>query len=231
MYPGFWLTLWRIYRKDTRLEWKNPAGFISTFLFAVTLAALYHYSMDEKVFQNRYNLNGILLATLFFSSTIVAGRNIHFEKESGALRVVLMSPLDSAGYFLGKTAALFQLLIIFIILYTPVYFLLLTGRFVIRAEDLLIPCLFLSAAALSLSALGIILTYVASGNRMKDLILPLLILPASIPVFMLANQGLHDTLNDLTVESAVRHLIVLLAPGAIYCSIGCLLYSFVAADE
>ncbi len=230
--PGFWQTLWRVYKKDTVLEWRSPVGLFSVLLFAMILAAVYNYAMAESTFRQVRNLHGIMLATLFFASTIVSGRNIHFEKEGGALRNMLMSPADPAGYFLGKVAALWQLQIAFCVVFVPLYHLMLTGR-PPGWREFQLPLLFLGMAALSLAALGIMLSYVAAGNRLRELVLPLLQLPTSLPVFMLAADGLAVSSAAASGGEAFawNHFLILIAPAAILCAIGCLLYHSMAADE
>ena len=229
--PGFWLTLWRVYKKDTALEWKSPVGILSSVLFALILAALYNYSMLADTFKQTANLHGIMLATLFFSSTLVSGRNIHFEKEGGALRIMLISPADAAGYYLGKVLSLWQLQTLFCVIYIPLYILLLQGRLPANPSEVLVPGVFLALAALSLSALGIMLSYISSGNRMREIILPLLLLPASLPVFMLAADAMRQTFRNGGGALDPAQILVLLAPAGIFCALGSLLYYTLAADE
>lgn len=227
--PGFWITLFRIYRKDTLLEWKSPAGLISTLLFAMVLAVIYHYSIEDTVFRNRANLNGVMLATLFFASSISASRNAFAETEAGALRIHLMSRCDPSGYYLGKVAALWQLQILFVLLYVPLYFIFLTGRLFQTAQEFYVPVLVLSLAALSLSALGVVLSYIARGNRMKEVLFPLLLLPVSIPVFMAASLSMRSLQADFS--AAFAPIIALLAPAGLYCGLGSLFYFILASDE
>jgi len=228
VHPGFFLSLWRVYKKDTALEFRNPAGMIASLLFAFLLAVIYHYSMSEGAFSDRRNLNGLMLATLFFSSSLLAGRNLQFEKEGGAIRILVNSPVDTAGYYLGKVLALWQMLTFFSAIYIPVYNILLTGR-IAGAQAVFFPLMYLSLSSLSLAALGILLSYLSSGNRLKDLILPLILLPAAIPVFILAVDALQDD-GSAMIETG-KHLIVLVAPGAIYASVGCWLYPHLAVEE
>ena len=224
---GFWETCWRIYKKDTILEWKSPAGILSVILFAFILAALYNYAMEADVFRNRRNLNGVMMATLFFSAVMLAGRNIQQEREGGALRVMLISPADPAGYFMGKVAALWQLQTAFILIYVPIYHFLLLGR-IPGGSDLVGPFLTLALSALSLSALGILLSYIASGNRLREIILPLLLMPAALPVFMLATDALGRNPKE---GASLGAYLILAGPAVIFCSLGCLLYHTLSADE
>jgi heme exporter protein B len=233
--PGFFVTLWRIYRKDTALEWKSPAGLVSLLLFSLVLVAVYHYAMDDSVFRATRNLNGIMLATLFFASTIQSGRNIHAETEAGALRVALMAPADASGYYLGKVLSIWQSKLIFIALYIPLYQLFLTGLIGANAAAFGVPFVGLSLAALSLAALGVMLAYIARGSRLKEILFPLLLLPAALPVFILTVDFLQNAqAATATVGLAalpLRAMAPLVGPAGLYCAVGSLLYYAMASEE
>ena len=236
--PGFFRTLGRIYRKDTLQDWKNPAGLVALLLFAQVLVAIYHYAMDDSVFRNPRNLNGIMLATLFFASTIQAGRNIHAETEAGALRVALMAPADASGYYLGKVFAIWQTKLVFIALYIPLYQLFLTGRFQLTGVGFGVPFIALGTAALSLAALGVMLAYIARGSRLKEILFPLLLLPSALPVFILTvdllptTRGAPDPVSSsVWAALPLGGIITLLAPAGLYCGLGSLLYYALAAEE
>ena len=236
--PGYFATLWRIYRKDTALEWKNPAGLLALLLFALALVAIYHYAMEATAFRSVRNLNGIMLATLFFAATIQSGRNIHAESEAGALRVALMAPADASGYYLGKVLAIWQAKLIFAAIYIPLYQLFLTGRFALTPAGFVLPFMALALAGLSLAALGVMLAYIARGSRLKEILFPLLLLPAALPVFILtvdvmAAGAAGSATNDWQWLEAVpiSRIITLLAPAGLYCGLGSLLYYALAAGD
>lgn len=226
--PGFFLSLGRIYWKDTRLEWKNPAGFVALLLFALVLVAIYHYAIDESVFRTARNLHGIMLATLFFASTIHAGRNVQAEGEAGALRVALMAPADASGYYLGKVLAIWQSKLVFIAVYIPLYQLFLTGTFA-GGHAFWVPFATLASAGLSLAALGVMLAYIARGSQLKEVLFPLLLLPSALPVFILSVGVLKSSTAEGGIDLSA--IITLLAPAGLYCGLGSLLYYMLAAEE
>lgn len=229
--PGFFTTLARVYWRDAALEWRSPAGFLSALLFAATLAVVYHYAMAEGVFASPRNLQGVMLATLFFAASISAARNAAAETESDALRAALLAPADPSGYFLGKTFALWTLQLALVAVYIPLYQWLLGGRLPGHPGQYLALFVALGLAALSLSALGVMLAYIARGNRMRELLFPLLLLPASLPVLILAADALEEIGPAADFSLPLRAIIALLAPAGLYCGLGALLYFALAAEE
>lgn len=224
--PGFRQTFFTVYGKDTKAEWKSPGALVAPPFFAVVLAALYGYAFQAGVFQDLRNLNGALIATLFFTSAFVSARNIQAEKEDGALRVMLATPSDPMGIFLGKTLALWQMQAGFAIAYTPLYHLFLRGR-TPHLTELLVPIVFLATAALSLAALGVLLSYVASGNRLREILLPLLLFPVALPVLMLA----ADAMAVSGKAFPWVNLLVLFSPALLFMALGAGVYAAMAAEE
>lgn len=225
--PGFWQTFCTVYGKDSRAELRSPGAFVAPPFFALVLAALYGYVLQPSVFADLRNLHGALLATLFFTSAFVSARNIQAEKEDGALRVMLACPGDPMGMYLGKTLALWQMQAGFALAYTPLYHLFLRGRMPTLGV-MAAPILFLSVAAVSLAALGVLLSYVAAGNRLREMLLPLLLFPVALPVLILAADA-------MAVAGATAfpwtNLAVLLSPGVLFLALGSALYTSLAAEE
>lgn len=222
--PGFWLTALRVYRKDLLLEWKSPIGLLATLVFALILATIYHFSLDDNIFKDSSNLTGLMLATLFFAVTISAGRASQADLEAGSQHQALLSPGDNSGYYIGKVASLWQIQLGFILIFVPMYQLLLTGRFASNIESYLQPYFVLSGSALSLACLGILLAGVSRANRLKELILPLILLPVSLPVLMIAANLLSSG------DFSTIKIIALLAPAGLYGGLGALIY-FIIADD
>ncbi len=226
-WPTFWQTFRAVYAKDTRAEWRSPGALVAPPFFALVLAAVYGYSLQPSVFVDTRNVNGVLLATLFFTSAFISSRNIQGEKEDGALRVMLLSPADPMGLFLGKAVALWQVQAAFALAYTPMYHLFLRGRWPDWGTALP-PLIFLPITALSLAALGVLLSYVASGNRLREVLLPLLLFPVALPVLLLCADGMSAWAQS---GFPWTNLITLLAPAILFLAMGSALYSYLASEE
>lgn len=230
--PGFSRTLIQIYRKEVILEWRNPSGLVTVFIFSLVLAALFHFAMAEGVFDRRRNLQGAILVVLFFSSTIITGRNLHRDREWGALKITLLAPLDPAGLFLGKVLALWQIHALLALVFVPLLTILLSGRLPASGSELIITILLLLPASLSLAALGTVFSYLSSASRLREFLLPVLLLPFSLPVLMLAAQALRRAVPPKTAPILIlSDLLIQLAPAAIFCSLGSLVFTTLAADE
>lgn len=227
---GFFRTFFRVLLAELRLELRSPAGFLSVLLFSLILGTLYQYAMSDNIFEEIMNLQGIGLATVFFSATLISARSSQHERESLALRPVLMSAGDPAGYFLARVFGQWTVLVLALVIFFPVYYILLGNRAV---DSSLLPGSILVAAiaSFSLAALGAMLGMMAGANRMRDLILPVLLLPAAMPVFLLATDAFEEIVETAAIFPPLQSILALLTPGFLYGALGALLFQFYAGDE
>jgi heme exporter protein B len=130
-----------------------------------------------------------------------------------------LSALDPAGIFLGKVAAIgAQLLVL--------EGLLLVGVVVLYGADvggiaLLVPtCL---AATVGLAAAGSLYGVLSAGLRVKETILPLLLLPVLAPVLIAATQAFEAGFDDRMGEGW-RWLGLLVVFAAAYVGLGLLVF-------
>ncbi len=229
---GFWSSFFCIYQKDTYLEWTEPSGFLYSCIFAAVLAVIYAYGLDTLIYHDPRNFDGILFISLFFSACTTSLRSISAETEAGALRPMSMSLLDPAGIYLGKVVAHWQGQFIFILLYVPLYCLFLKGILPSLGKELLLYLFCLGISSFSLSACGILLSLVCQRTRLKDGLMPLLVLPAVIPVLIFSLRFLaQGRLVEAFWKIPLQHYLILLAPAALYASIGSLLYFHLSADS
>lgn len=229
--PGFWLSLWLLYKKESILDWRNPAGFLSLVLFALILAALYHYAMEATAFRGPRNLYGIIMAALYFLAAMAPGRAADLEREGGAVRILAMAPADLVGMYAGRVVALWQKLLLCIFVLVPAYHILLSGILPGGGANW-IAVVLLGLAALSLAALGVLLSQMAAGNRLKALLMPLVLFPSTLPIFIIAAGGLQALFREQGGPvAAVGNVTALLACAGLYCGLGSLLYAGMHAEE
>ncbi|MCE9597748.1 MAG: heme exporter protein CcmB [Spirochaetia bacterium] len=217
---GIFSALSTIYGLELRMEWRNRARVLAIFVFAIILSVLYHYTVEEIFFKSARNLVGSSLTTLFFASMLLTGWGSD-SQDTLTFKILFLSPLDPAGIYLARVLIRWQILSILVGVYLPLNSILLTG-FLPQFEMIAQWCL-LATTALSLAALGTLFNAMIT-QRGRGILLPLLFLPAAIPVLILAS----GSLDQLTLEEASPLLSAgaMLAPGILYCSLGALLFSY-----
>lgn len=201
--------------KDLRLELRSRVGVAQVAPFALLVLILFAFALDPDRAVLQRATAGLYWVAVLFSALLAIQRAFAVESDEGVRDALRLSGLDPAGIFLGKVAAIaIQLLVLEV--------LLLGGVVVLyNAEPsgfaLLVPtCL---SATLGLAAAGCIYGVLAAGLRVKETILPLLLLPVLAPVLIAATQAFEAALGGATGEGW-RWLGLLLVFAAAYVALG-----------
>lgn len=203
---------------ELKLEFKTPAILITFLFFSVSLASLFHYAFPVRWTSSL--AEGGYLIVLFFLVTLVTGRAGQRDREASAGPVIFLAASSRWKVYAARVfarALLFSLVILF---YFPIHMILLTGQF--QTEDMapvLIPGLLLSV---TLAALASMVAMIASGNRFRELVMPVIFFPAALPAFMIHASFLKDGAPGFPA------LVVL---AILYLSVGYAVFTNLKVDE
>ncbi len=175
-------------RKDLRIELvsKVIAGQIVPFGLIVLLLFGLAVSPDLAVLgrDGRSVLAqvapGLFWVAVVLSALLAVGRSFAVEAQDGNLDALKMTGLDPAGVFLGKAAAVaVELFILELILGIGAFILYGTP---IASWALLAATIVLTTAGIT--AAGTVYAALAAGLRVRDTLVPLLLLPVLTPVLL-----------------------------------------------
>ncbi len=123
---------------------------------------------------------GLFWLAVLFSTLLAIGHSFAVEAADGNLDALRMAGLDPAGIFIGKAAAvLAQLLVLELVLGV--------GALVFYGAPLANPVLLLLTmivATIGIATAGILHAALAAGLRVRDTLVPLLLLPVLAPVLL-----------------------------------------------
>jgi heme exporter protein B len=225
--PGSISSFFRMLRWELRLELRNIGTVIVLLPYAGTLAVLFHYSLQPMVFEEGKNLMGLLLISLFFMVSMMTARALGREKESGAFRILLMSGMDRTSYFISRVVVKSSMIMIMLLVYSVLYNVLLVGTsqfFRLTGHTLL----FLLPCTINLVLLGEIVSILSGANRIREIVLPILFFPLSLPIFIVYS-GSSAVLEGRA--NPFEYTLVLLSLILVYAGVGALFFQFMATDE
>ena len=192
--------------KDLRIEARSRVGINQVVPFALLVLVLFAFALDS----DRDTLvsvgPGLFWVTVLFSGLLAIQRSFVIEADDDARDALRLSGLDGAGIFLGKAGAIaVQLLALEAVLAVGVvvlYNVQLHG-----AVMLLLTC---AATTIGLAAAGTVYGIIAAGLRVRDTLLPLLVLPVLAPVLLAAARACEAALAGTPAEGWpwVRLLVV-----------------------
>jgi len=145
---------------------------------------------------------GILWIAIAFSGTLALGRAFERERYSDTLRALMLSPADRPAIYLGKLLGILMLLIVMELLIVPLVALMFQAPLFDHA--LLMRSL-LAAGTLGFASVGTLFAAMLVRARTRDVMLPILLYPITIPVIIAGVRGTSALLAS-PVEEPVAML-------------------------
>jgi heme exporter protein B len=166
-------------RKDLRLELRTRESVPAMVLFSLGTFVLFHFALQRDDVDGQLAA-GILWVTLLFASLLGLGRLFVAEREEGGFDGFLLAPVDRTALFVAKALLLFAFLAAVEVLVVAAFAILLLGPSPWGAVPGLIVVLLLADAGLAV--VGTLVGALAIRTRARDLLVPLLAIPLSLPL-------------------------------------------------
>ncbi len=201
--------------KDLRVEARSRVAVNQVVPFAVLVLVLFAFALgpDRRVLSQA--TAGLLWVAVLFSAVLAVQRSFALEAADSARDGLRLSGLDPAGIFLGKAGAVAaQLLVLELILAgatVVLYDARLHGALLLVATSL--------AATAGLAAAGTVYAALAAGLRVRETLLPLLLMPVVAPVLLAATKAWQAGLAGVPSDGE-RWLEMLCVFAVIYVTLG-----------
>jgi heme exporter protein CcmB len=178
---------WLIAKKDLVVEARNRELIYTTLFFAVAVVLVFSFSfVRPEGAPIEDAAAGILWVALVFSGTLALSRVFERERQGETLRALLMAPVEHAAVYLGKLLALLMLMAGVEALVVP-FIVLLFDAPVGRAPWLLVGLL--AAGTVGFAAVGTIFAAMLVRVQSRDVLLPVLLYPITVPVVIAGVRG------------------------------------------
>jgi heme exporter protein B len=176
--------------KDLRIEARARVATNQVAPFALLVLVLFAFALDPDRGVLERATAGLFWVAVLLSTVLAVQRAFALEAGDGVPDALRLAGLDPAAVFLGKGAALIvQLLALEAVL--------LVGVALLYDTDLREPLLLVAtclAATVGLAAAGSLYGVLAAGLRVRDTLLPLLLLPVVAPVLIGATRAFESAL-------------------------------------
>jgi heme exporter protein B len=164
--------------------------------FAVLVLILFGVALDPDRGVLERASSGLFWVAVLFCALLAIQRAFTIESADGGRDALRLSGLDPAGIFLGKAAAIaVQLVAIEAVLATGVV--VMYGTEVTGAPLLVATC---AAATAGLAAAGTLYGVLAAGLRVRETLLPILLLPVLSPVLIGATKAFEAALGGVAAD-------------------------------
>jgi heme exporter protein B len=203
--------------KDLRVEGRSRVALNQVLPFALLVLVLFAFALDPDRGVLARAAAGLYWVAVLFSALLAVQRSQAVEAGDGTRDALRLSGLDPAGIFLGKAGAVaVQLVVLEVVLGAGVvvlYGVEPAGLGLLAATGLV--------ATAGLAAAGTLYGVIAAGLRVRETLLPLLLLPVLAPVLIAATRASETALSGVSSGVATESWLVLLATfAAVYLGFG-----------
>ncbi len=221
-FAAYMRKVWAITLKDLRAEFRAKEIVMTMAAFSVLAVIVFGLAFDIRVPESSMVAPGVFWVTVLFGGVLGLNRAFGSEADRGSLAALLLAPMDRSVIYFGKLVAglIFMLLVDALVL--PVIL-------VIFDVSLFQPLNLLGILLGSLGyvAVGTLFAALTANTRARESMLPILLLPVMVPVFV-AGVGLSSALIDgRTMDGVMRWLLVIAGYDLLFLTIAYLVFDMI----
>jgi heme exporter protein CcmB len=204
----FLATVWLVVRKDLVVEFRNREILYTTLFFAVSTLLVFSFSFVHEGRAVEDAAAGILWVAIAFSGTLALGRAFERERQNETLRGLLMAPVARTALYIGKLTGILLLLLAVEAVIVPMVGLMFQAplfRYPLTLIALLV------TGTVGFAAVGTLFAAMLVRTRSRDVLLPVLLYPITVPVIIAGVRGtaaLFQVDADLPMARAWLSMLV-----------------------
>jgi heme exporter protein B len=177
---------WLVLQKDLTVEIRSREIVSTTVFFAISCVLVFAFALVKDGRTVVDAAAGILWIAIAFSGTLALGRTFERERYTDTLRALMLAPADRPAIYVGKLVAIVAMMLAVQVLLVPLVALLFqAGLF---AAPLLLGTILL-AGTLGFAGVGTLFAAMLVRARSRDVLLPVLLYPITIPVIIGGVRG------------------------------------------
>ncbi len=192
---------WIVMRKDLTVEVRSREILYTTMFFAVSCVLVFAFALVREGRPMEDAAAGILWIAIAFAGTLALGRAFERERQTETLRALMLAPADRPAIYLGKLGGILALLAAVEVVLVPLVGLLFTAGFWARPGWML---LLLAAGTLGFASVGTLFAAMLVRARSRDVLLPVLLYPITVPVIIAGVRGTAALLQATPDEPMAR---------------------------
>ena len=177
---------WLVMRKDVLVETRTKELFYTTLFFAVSALLVFAFGFVRDGRAVADVTAGVLWIAIAFSGTLAMGRTFERERYHDVLGALLLAPADRPAVYLGKLLGIVALLGLVEVILVPLVALLFQAPLFTLPVHLVA---LLACGTVGFAAVGTLVAAMLVRARSRDVLLPVLLYPLTVPVIIAGVRG------------------------------------------
>ena len=172
--------------KELRLEFRSRELLSATIIFALVVVVLFSFAFDPTASESRRFGPGLLWIAFLFAGSLMLNPSFSREQANDTLDALRLAPISPFAILLGKMLANFIFMSLAELILVPV-FAVLYNISLAGIVWRLVLVLILGTGGLTI--IGTVFSAISAHARMRELLLPLLLLPILTPLLIAAVES------------------------------------------
>lgn len=172
-------TIFTVLQKDLWIERQTRESLTTMLVFSIIVLVVFNFTVDPGLEEVLRVGPGVLWVAFLFAGNLGLTRTFASESENGNIQALIMTPVDKGFIFLGKLSGAFLFMFTVEMILLPLFVVFFNLTFSAAILKLIGIC-FLGTVGFTTA--GTLFSAIALNTRIREIILPLLLLPVTIPV-------------------------------------------------
>ena len=201
-------TVWTVLCKDVVIEVRSRETIATTLFFALSAVIVFAVALVKEGRVVADAAVGILWVAIAFAGTLTLGRTFERERYTDTLRALLLAPAPRAAIYVGKLLAVLAVLLLAELMLVPLVALLFDAA-LLQRPALLVGLLV--TGTIGFASVGTLFAAMLVRARSRDVLLPVLLYPITIPVIIAGVRGTAALVQQVPDEPMATFWLMLLA--------------------
>ena len=222
---SLFIKIFAIFWKDLLTELRTKEVVTSVLVFALLVIVIFNFAFSTGAGMPELVAPGVLWVAIAFGGVLGFNHIFSVEKGNSRLEGLMLCPVDRAVIYWGKLAGSITFILAVSLVITPIFLALFN-------LPLLLPLLALVIvlATLGFATVGTLFSAIAINTRARDIMLPILFLPVTVPVIASAIKATALILAGSPWNEMLIWLQIIIAFDIIYLVVSTLVFEFVIEE-
>ena len=221
----FFRKAWYIARKDILSELRTREMVSTMGAFSVLVILLFAFAFDLRVAKAGTVAPGALWVVVAFAGMLGLNRSLTSEIDRGSFDALLLTPIDRSAIFLGKSLGIIAFMFAIEAVILPLFVIFFNLPF-LQPTIIFIVAL----GTIGYGGIGTLLATMSSNTRLREVLLPVLLLPIAIPALLAAVKCTAGALDGRDFAEWANWFGLLVSFDLVMLGASFLVYDFIVED-
>jgi heme exporter protein B len=214
-------------RKDLQIEFRTKETLASLLLLGLLTLVVLSFAFDPTSELRGEAAPGALWVAVMFAGVLGLNRSFLAERENECLQGLLLCPVDRGTIYLAKTVGNLIFMMAAQVVIVPIFVFFFNQPV---SGALAGVALSLALGLLGFAAVGTLFAAISVRTRAREVMLPLLILPLVVPIFIAGMKVTARMLAGKPLAEVAQWLNLMVGFDAVFLVVGWLVFEY-AVEE